>query len=177
MALWGMEFLEAVKKTTGGEIIDESGRGSRRDTEFRPFPRLMADYKKHYVKVDFIDYDRLLIEVNVTPPHRLLLLPETFVSKTLDKFGLSAEVKIGVDDFDSKYLIQYAEAELAKKTLDAKFREIFNKLEPVFEFELTDKEFRLIKLVDIEKDYSPKSALADLETMIEISDHVVGMNK
>lgn len=177
MAIWGKEFLEEIKKTIGGEIVDESGSGSVKDFALRPFPRILSDYKKHYVKIDFLEADRLLIEVNMKPPHRLLLMPETFMSKTLDKFNLSNEVKIGVDDFDSKYLIQYADAEKAKKTIDPKFREIFKKIEPVFEFEITEKEFRLIKLVDIKKDYSPKMAVADLEAMMELSDHVVESNK
>ncbi|HNY12740.1 MAG TPA: hypothetical protein PKK26_14210, partial [Candidatus Wallbacteria bacterium] len=148
------EFLEKLKEKTGGKIIrediDPTSHSSPHSGPLpRICPRLYADYKKHYIKVDFIDVGEILFEVNMGTPHMILIRPENVVSKLLDKINLSPEVKIGHAEFDAKYIIQNVSEENAKKTLGENFRRVIKNLEPFIEFEMTGKEYRLLKLVNI----------------------------
>lgn len=169
------EFLEKLKEKTGGKIIrediDPMNYSSPRPGPLPRFcPRLYADYKKHYIKVDFIDAGEILFEVNMGTPHMLLIRPETVVSKLLDKINLSPEVKIGDAGFDAQYIIQNVSEENAKKTISEKFRSVIKNLEPFIEFEMTGKEYRLLKLVNIAADYDTAKAVSDLDALIELVD-------
>jgi len=169
------EFLEKLKEKTGGKIIrediDPMSYSSPHSGPLPRFcPRLYADYKQHYIKVDFIDAGEILFEVNMGTPHMLLIRPENMVSKLLDKINLSPEVKIGDDAFDSRYIIQNVSEENAKKTISEKFRAVIKDLEPFVEFEMTGKEYRLLKPVNIASDYTTEKAVSDLDALIELVD-------
>ena len=169
------EFLEKLKEKTGGKIIrediDPMNYSSSRSGPLPRFcPRLYADYKKHYIKVDFIDAGEILFEVNMGTPHMLLIRPENVVSKLLDKINLSPEVKIGDASFDTQYIIQNVSEENAKKTINEKFKLVVKSLEPFVEFEMTGKEYRLLKMVDIASDYTPEKAVFDLDALMELVD-------
>jgi len=132
-------------------------------------PRFLGEYKEYYVKFDFIIDTELLFEVNTPPPHRLLVSPETMVSKLLDKVKLSGEVKIGDKEFDAKYLVQYAPVDKAKKILSEDVKKILRGLEPFVKFEMTNKEYKLLKLVDkLGTKYTPDDAVKDMDKLIEI---------
>lgn len=169
-----MEFLEELKTLTGGKIIKEDGMGNITDVKSRPYSRLYADYKMHYIKVDFIDATELLLEVNMAPPHRLLLRPENVVSKFLDKVSLSAEIKVGDEEFDSKYIVQNVNVAEAQKTVNEKFKEALKTLEPFLFFEMTGNEYKLVKRVDIQSDYNPRKALNDLDNLLLLVDRTKG---
>lgn len=168
------EFLEKLKQITGGKIIKEDGMGNITDVSKRPFSRLYADYKKHYIKVDFIDATELLLEVNMAPPHRLLLRPENVVSKLLDKISLSAEIKVGDEAFDAKYIVQNVTPDEARKTINDGFKQALGALEPFLFFEMTANEYKLVKRVDIASGYSPENAAADLEKLMALADRTKG---
>ena len=169
-----IEFLEELKVLTSGKIIKEDGMGNITDLKSRPFSRLYADYKNHYIKVDFIDASELLLEVNMAPPHKLLLRPENVVSKLLDKISLSAEIKIGDEEFDSKYIIQNAPPAEAQKTINARFKGALEKLAPFLFFEMTNNEYKLVKRVDIKSEYAPKAAQSDLDNLLALVDITKG---
>lgn len=156
------EFLQTVQERIGGDIPRHDDPAAELE------PRLLADYKGRFVKLDFLSSTELILEVNAPPPHFLRISPENFASKALDKIGLSAEVKIGVPDFDSRYLIYNVSAERAKQTLTDEFRAILRDLEPFASFEMTHKEYRIFKDVHIDKDYTVDRALADLDRMIRL---------
>ena len=162
------KFIEVLKEKAGGKI-DNEGVSNKEgmDTEivFGRFPRLLTDYKGYFIKFDFIISTELLFEINTPPPHRLLVCPETMVSRLLDKMCLSPEVKIGDSSFDKKYLIQYAEPEMAKKILSDEGKKIITELEPFIKFEMTGKEYKLLKNLE-KKDYSPDDAMADMDRLI-----------
>lgn len=164
------QFLEALRERIGGKVISEDGMGNLRDTGRSLFKRLYADYQKHYIKVDFIDHGLVLFEVNMGTPHHLLLRPENVVSKLLDSMHLSPEVKIGDPAFDARYIIQNLTEEQAKKTINEAFRDQIKKLEPFMEFEMTGREYKLSKVVDIEGPYTVDSAVADLDALIALVD-------
>lgn len=171
------EFLEKLKEKTGGKIIrediDPMSYSSPRGGPLPRFcPRLYADYKQHYIKVDFIDAGELIYEVNMGTPHMLLIRPENVVSKLLDKINLSPEVKIGDAEFDASYIIQNVSEDNAKKTIGENFRRIIKGLEPFVEFEMTGKEYRLLKPVDITSSYTPEKAVQDLDALIDLVDAI-----
>lgn len=172
--------LSAHEKFDNCEIHSEKGKrgelkGGASGAEGTPgegiFPRLLCEYKGHYIKFDFIIDTEFLMEVNTPPPHRLLVCPETMVSKLMDKAGLSAEVKIGDKEFDKKYLIQYAKQAIAEKLLGEEVRKLLTEMEPFIKFEMTNKEYIIIRnLGKIRKDYTPDNAIEDMDKLIKIAE-------
>ncbi len=168
------EFLEKLKELTGGKIIKEDGMGNVTDVSLRPFSRLYADYNMHYIKFDFIDAAEVLLEVNMSPPYRILLRPESVVSKLLDRVNLSPEVKVGDAGFDAKYIVQNISAADAQKVITPKFKDTLEALSPFQLFEMTNNEYKMVKYVDINADYTPELALKDLQNLILLADITKG---
>jgi len=169
------EFLEKLRLQTGGKVIKEDSVGGLTDTILRPFSRLYADYKKHYIKVDFIDSAEILLEISVTTPHRMLLRPENIISKLLDKVNLSPEVKIGDPEFDAAYVIQNTDEQHAKKTINERFKQLISSLTPFLSFEMTDREFKLVKSVDITGIYTTEKAFSDINILVELVEATKGI--
>ena len=164
-----MDAREFIKKLSENESLK-----GEIHTEGQPgaegfHPRFLGDYKNYYVKFDFIIDNELLFEVNTPPPQRLLVGPETVISKMLDKIKLSGEVKIDDKEFDAKYLIQNAPKEKAKKILNDKVKKTLGELEPFLKFEMTNKEYKLLRNVGkLGEKYTTENALADMDKLIKI---------
>lgn len=154
------EFLAELGALIGGKV-------DREELIVGGTPRLYTHYQGYFVKVDFITAGELLLDVNTPPPQRLRIRREGFVSKTLGSLGIVCDRKVGDIDFDEKYLIDNASQEWAAQALSDQVRRLLAVLEPFALFELTNKEYRCLKAVDI-SDYTPSRAAEDVDAMVRI---------
>jgi hypothetical protein len=154
------EFLAELGTLIGGKV-------DREEMIVGGAPRLYTDYHGYFVKVDFITGGELMLDVNTPPPQRLRIRREGFVSKTLGRLGIVCDRKVGDMDFDEKHLIDNASQEWAAQVLSGDVRRLLTALEPFALFELTNKEYRCLKAVDI-SDYTPSRAAEDVDAMVRI---------
>lgn len=55
-------------------------------------PRLYAQYRGYFVKADFIAHGELILDVNTPAPHHLRVRKEGFISRTLGRIGVVADL-------------------------------------------------------------------------------------
>ena len=161
------EWLTELASLIGGRVDNE-------ELIVGGTPRLYTQYRGHFVKADFLVGSELILDVNTSPPQRLRIRREGIISKALGTLGILCDHKVGDAAFDEKYLIDNATQEWAAAVLCEEVRELLGKLEPFAFFELTNKEFRCFKSVDI-GDYAPGRAAADVDAMVGIADLVCRM--
>ena len=86
----------------------------------------------------------------------------------------SARSRVDIE-FDGKYLIDNASQQWAAKALSDEVRKLLTSLEPFALFELTNKEYRCLKSVDL-PDYAPTDAAGEIDTMIRIVEIIRSMD-
>jgi len=162
------EFLEQLQALIGGEVdVEEFSVGAA--------PRLYAQYRGYFVKVDFVADGELILDVNTLPPHHLRLRREGVVSRALAKLGVIGDHTTGDAVFDGDYLIDDATQEQAAAFLSPEVRSLIRRLEPFTLFALTHKEYRCLKHVSPLDDYPPQRAAADLDALIRIVELTQGV--
>jgi hypothetical protein len=160
------EFLSQVQSTL-------SSQGGHRPSEapedweyIDRTPRLYTWFRGHRVKLGFPSEHELLLQLMEPPPHLLLLRRERFLWRLLDTVGLLPEVRIGVPDFDERFIIQNATARVARRMLGAEARQRVLSLEPFEYLELTTGDYRVLKAVRPGVDYSVEQAIRDLDNLV-----------
>ncbi|MBN2543245.1 hypothetical protein JXI42_10305 [bacterium] len=165
------EFIERLNESLAGRIIENQGLLSTgKDLGISGLPGILGEYKGYGIRVDFLSPGELILEIYAGDKTPLLLqvMHESVVSKFLDKLHLSAEIKIGVREFDEKYKIQKSTLESARKTLNPDFRSVLMQLEPFAAFEITNNTYKVLKYVKPGFEYYPDRAVTDLETLIKL---------
>lgn len=109
----------------------------------------------------FVPEGKLLIVARAQPSHKLLICAESNLTQEMDKLGVSGELKVGRPEFDGRYVVKNATLEEARATLTDEFIDTLRGLEPWVEFEMTGREYRLLKAVDA--NYSAERLGSDLK--------------
>ena len=155
------EYLGELRGLIGGEIdAEELVVGST--------PRLYAQYRGYFVKVDFVVHGEILLDINTPPPHHLRLRRQGVVSGALARLGVIGDHRTGDAVFDDDYLIDDATQEQVAAFLTPEVRSLVRRLEPFTLFALTHKEYRCLKHVSPLDAYPPQRAAADVDALVEI---------
>ncbi len=154
-----IKFLKEIQTNfNDSEFIEELVIGS--------VPRILAQYKGYFIKVDFVNTGELILEVNTIPPHFLMIRPTSWLAKFLP--FMFPDIEVGDHQFDEKYMIQNASSDKVEKTLTPEIRKILEKIAPFVTFEMTNKEYRIYKYVDLDYDYTIEKGMEDIDNLIKI---------
>ena len=159
-----IEFLKFLQSKIGGELDFEAAVGFENHT--LSIPRLLVEIQDEHVRFEIKNKTELFINIYTVPPHLLKIYHENFATKLLDKMRLHSEIKIGDEEFDDKYVIEFATPEIARKTMTAEFKECVLNLEPFKVFQMTKHDYTLLK--DINQHYDVDSAENDINNMVKI---------
>lgn len=96
----------------------------------------------------FVPEGKLLVVARANPAHKMLICAESNLTQQMDKLGVSGEIKVGRPEFDGRYVVKNATVDEARGTLTDDFIDTLRGLEPWVEFEMTGREYRLLKAVD-----------------------------
>lgn len=96
----------------------------------------------------FVPEGKLLVVARALPRHKMLISEESTLTQQMDALGVSGEIKIGRPEFDGRYVVKNATVEEARATLNDDFVDTLRGLEPWIEFEMTGRDYRLLKTVD-----------------------------
>lgn len=164
------EFLSELKARIGGSVDTEGAPAHSAPSlsETGRAPKLLAEYRGYFVTIDFIVVQELQLEVNVPPPHLLLLRPPGLLRRFLSSLGLPLGPRTRDPEFDQNFAIYYATKDEVRKTCTERFRQLVRALGPIIEFNMTRKDYQCLKSVELDR-YKPEEALADLDTLIEIA--------
>ncbi len=166
------EFLEEVKKSVGGNIRDESAFERGGLMAERGQPRIEVVSRGYHVVLDFIIQEELHFMVRHTPPRLVSVRAWNFLHRLLSFLRLEARVPTGDPRFDAAFLVQYVSEKEMGTVLPPKVREAIWKLSPFYEFELTERLFRMLK--EVTPHYTPEMAIQDLDTLLDLVDHFFG---
>ena len=108
--------------------------------------------------------DQLVIIVRTAPKDRLRLCEESSLSQDLERLGLSDEEKSGDAKLDERYVVRGNPALLTGPVKDA-----LQKLEPFLEFEMTAREYRLLKELRPDDLTAVERVLDDLLAVVELT--------
>lgn len=114
----------------------------------------------------FVPEGKLLIVARANPSHKLLVCAESSLTQQMDKLGVSNEIKVGRPEFDGRYVVKNCTVEEAQRTLTDDFIDTLRGLEPWVEFEMTGREYRLLKTVDAS--YSAERLSSDLKRLTKL---------
>jgi len=159
-----IEFLKFLQSKIGGELDYVAAAGTERWKI--DIPRLLLEFNDEHVRFEIKNKTELFINVYTVPPHFLKIRHENFATKLLDKVHLHSEIKIGDEEFDDKYIIEFAIPEIASKTMTAEFKNCILNLEPFKIFQMTKRDYILLK--DINKHYDVDNAEEDIKNMVKI---------
>lgn len=159
-----IDFITQLKEKMGGEI-DYKDMVKFRET-VQGIPRLLLNIQGEHVRFEIQNNSELYITIYKVPPHLLKIYHENFATKVLDKLHLHSEVKIGDQEFDDKYCIEFTTPEVAQATITPEFKESVLNLEPFKIFQMKKRDYVLLK--DINKDYDVNDAERDIMNMVKI---------
>lgn len=159
-----IDFLKFLQSKIGGELDYVAAAGTERWKI--DIPRLLFEFNDEHVRFEIKNKTELFINVYTVPPHFLKIRHENFATKLLDKVHLHSEIKIGDEEFDDKYIIEFAIPEIASKTMTAEFKNCIQNLEPFKIFQMTKRDYILLK--DINKHYDVDNAEEDIKNMVNI---------
>jgi len=159
-----IDFIKSLQSKIGGKLDSEAAIGY--ENHFLNIPRLLVEIQDEHVRFEIKNKTELFINVYTKPPHLLKIYHENFVTKLLDKVHLHSEVKIGDEEFDDKYVIEFSAPEIAQTTITAEFKESILNLEPFKIFQMTKRDYTLLK--DINKQYDVDAAENDIRNMVRI---------
>lgn len=128
---------------------------------------LRLEHQDFPVHLSFVPEAKLLIAVRTVPEHRLLVCAESSLTQHLDQLGISGEVKVGDEEFDKGYVVKNATEAEARETMTPRFIQRLRALEPFLEFEMTTREYRLLKNLE-----GAVTAAALLETLDHLAEVV-----
>lgn len=114
----------------------------------------------------FVPEGKLLIVARVQPSHKMLICAESNLTQQMDRLGVSGEIKVGRPEFDGRYVVKNATVAEAQTTLTDEFIDTLRGLEPWIEFEMTGREYRLLKSVD--PSYSAERLSSDLKRVSKL---------
>ncbi len=159
-----IDSLKFLQSKIGGELDYVAAAGTERWKI--DIPRLLFEFNDEHVRFEIKNKTELFINVYTVPPHFLKIRHENFATKLLDKVHLHSEIKIGDEEFDDKYIIEFAIPEIASKTMTAEFKNCILNLEPFKIFQMTKRDYILLK--DINKHYDVDNAEEDIKNMVNI---------
>lgn len=159
-----IDFITQLKEKMGGEI-DYKDMVRFRET-IKGIPRLLLNIEGIDVRFEIQNQTELFLNAYKVPPHLLKIYHENFATKLLDKLHLHPEAKIGDQEFDDKYIIEFATPEVAQATITPEFKQALINLEPFKIFEMKKRDYTLIK--NINKDYDLNDAERDIISMVRI---------
>jgi hypothetical protein len=159
-----IDFMKLLQSKLGGDI-DYKDMVRFRET-IKGIPRLVLNFQGEQVRFEIQNNTELYINIYKVPPHLLKIYHESFVTKLLDKVHLHSEVKIGDQEFDDKYIIEFTTPEIAQMTINPEFRECINNLEPFKVFQMKKRDYTLLK--DLDKEYDVNNAENDIKNMVKI---------
>jgi len=158
------DFLKFLQSKLGGEFDYQTKIGYE-STKFA-IPRLLLEYNGEHVRFEIQNKTELYINVYSKPPHLFKIRHENFATKLLKKVHLHSEIKIGDQEFDDKYIIEFVTPEIAQKTMNPEFKACLTDLEPFKRFQMTKRDYILLK--DINKEYDIDDAESDINNMVKI---------
>jgi len=159
-----IELLNFLQSKIGGEFDNKAVIGF--ENHKLNIPRLLVEIQNEHVRFEIKNKTELFINVYTKPPHLLKIYHENFVTKLLDKVHLHSEIKIGDNEFDDKYVIEFAAPEIVQTTMTTEFKQCILNLEPFKIFQMKKRDYTLIK--DINKQYDVKAAENDIMNMVKI---------
>jgi len=159
-----IELLKFLQSKIGGELDFKAAVGH--ENHILSIPRLLVEIQDKHLRFEINNKTELFINVYSKPPHLLKIYHENFMTKLLDKVHLHSEIKIGDEEFDDKYVIEFATPEIAQKTMTTEFKECILNLEPFKIFKMTNRDYTLLK--DITKNYDVEAAERDINNMVKI---------
>jgi len=159
-----IDFIKLLQEKMGGEI-DYKDMVRFRET-IKGIPRLLLNIDGIHVRFEIQNQTELHLNVYQVPPHLLKIYHENFATKLLDKLHLHSEAKIGDQEFDDKYIIEFATPETAQATITPEFKESLLNLEPFKVFQMHKRDYTLLK--DIHKDYDLNDAERDIINMVKL---------
>jgi len=159
-----IDFITQLQAKMGGEI-DYKDMVRFRET-VKGIPRLLLDFDGNHVRFEIQNQTELVLNVYQVPPHQLKIYHENFATKILDKLHLHSEVKIGDQEFDAKYIIEFTTPEKAQATITPQFKEALLNLEPFKLFEMKKRDYILLK--NINNSYDLNDAERDILNMVKI---------
>lgn len=116
--------------------------------------------------VAYVAEGKLLIVARAMPSHQMLICAESNLTQEMDRHGVSDEIKVGRPEFDGRYVVKNVTVDEAKVTLTDEFIDTLRGLEPWIEFEMTGREYRLLKSVDAS--YSSERLSSDLKRFCKL---------
>ena len=159
-----IELLKFLQNKIGGELDYVAAAGT--DRWKVEIPRLLVEIQDEHVRFEIKNKTELFINVYTVPSHFLKIYHENFATKLLDKVHLHSEIKIGDEEFDDKYVIEFATPEIARTTMNAEFKECILNLEPFKIFQMTKRDYTLLKVIN--KFYDVEAAENDINNMVRI---------
>ena len=162
-----LDFLKFLQSKLGGEFDYKSKIGYEDTSSRLSVPRLVLELGGEHIRFEIMNKTELYINVYTKPPHFLKIRHENFATKLLDKIHLHSEVKIGDTEFDDKYIIEFAKKEIIQKTMNSTFKECITNLEPFKRFEMTKRDYILLKDISLKK-YDVEDAEHDIRNMLKI---------
>jgi len=167
-----IDFFNLLKEKIGGkvEFINANPLGiTGADIDVAQRPKYEnEDYNGNYIRLGFTEGQELTIELNRPPKFKLLIKPENFVSRTLNKVGLSFEIKINRKEFDEKYQIQEIDYDIAKNFFSDEVIEKIDSLYPFIEIVFTYKEYKLKKDIEFSEN-SIDDVIDGIDSLIALS--------
>ena len=166
------ELIKTLQAKLGGDLYDRHAPYNQLDSGGTGLT-LLFSRDKLSLRVSFVDDDEhLAATVFATAvPHNLIVSHENPVTRALDTFGMSPEVKIGVEEFDSAYLIREASAEDARNTLDDFVRSAITSIEPLDRFRMDSHGYTLVTPVPRGPGAEGR-ALSVIQALIAIANHI-----
>ncbi|MEW6280196.1 MAG: hypothetical protein AB1758_16330 [Candidatus Eremiobacterota bacterium] len=161
-----------MMETTTSELETFAGRLAARVVQGKPdgYEPESLDARVQRTGLDFhlafVPEGKLLIVARHRPAHCLLLCAESSLTQDLDRLGILGEVKIGDPDFDARYVVKNCGQAEARATMSAGFLATLRDLEPFLEFEMTLREYRLLKPVDAS--YGADRLARDLDSLAQL---------
>ncbi len=166
-----LQFLEELKKIIGGDIVQENvcaddtkhGRGY---SDEYGLPHMMVNRRNLSIKIDFVIKEELQMTVYATPPRCLSVKIWTLFDKILSWCFL-----LGATGFpgekENRFFLQGMIAKEAEEYFTPARATLINNLFPFVEVEQQSRVYRLLKWVEIGKNYSPQQAAKDLDTLLD----------
>ena len=159
------EFLNEVKRRTGGNIVNETMHGVSMHDE-RGLPHLALTYRDISIKLDFIIKEELATTVYVTPPRYLTIRAWNLYERMLSMIPFMGPCKFPVGDEQRFFLAGIGEED-AKNYFTPARAEKIAALFPFIEIEQKERVYRCLKGVNIDTDYTPEQAVKDLNLLLD----------
>lgn len=159
-----LQFLEELKKLTGGEIVLETTHGVCFDDE-RGLPHMLVNCRGFHVKIDFIIKEELQFTIYSTPPRYLTIRAWTLFERILSWCFLLGATSFPNDE--KRFFLLGISDKDAADFFNTRRAKIIADLFPFIEIEHKETVYRCLKGVFIGSEYPPQQAVKDLNLLID----------